>query len=232
MPGYAVIYARHSPRPGVTDSCNAQIKMCRDYCRLHELEIAGEYKDEGISGASDQRPGLDLAMAAAIKTRAALVVYSLSRFARSTKQAIELSERLNKRHANLVCIKESFDTQTAMGKFVFTIFSAIAELEREQIRERTSDTMRKYQQEGRRMGRADQTPFGWHLDPRDPARMREDKSEQRVIQQMLLLREGGMTLRGIAAELLKRNVKCRGNKYWHHSTVSKILTRSANTPPS
>jgi DNA invertase Pin-like site-specific DNA recombinase len=68
-------------------------------------------------------------LAAACERKAALIVYSLSRLARSTKDAIAISERLAKNGADLVSLSERIDTTTAAGKIVFRMLAVLAEFE-------------------------------------------------------------------------------------------------------
>ena len=65
-----------------------------------------------------------------------VVVESISRFARNTKDLLELTEQLSNKHVQFISQKENIDTNTPAGKFMLTIFGAVAELEREYIRQR------------------------------------------------------------------------------------------------
>src|SRR5262245_63351146 len=119
----------------------------------------------------------------------------LSRLARCTKDAIDLAERLSAAGADLAVIQENVNTRSPMGRFIFTLFSALAQLEREQIAERTSSAMLKHQARGRRMTRADRCPYGWRPDPCDPDRLVEDAVEQATIRRILEERRIGRGLR-------------------------------------
>jgi DNA invertase Pin-like site-specific DNA recombinase len=111
-----------------------------------------------------------------------------------------------------------------MGRFIFTLFSALAQLEREQIAERTSAAMLRHQAKGRRMTRADRCPYGWKVDPRQPERLAEDDAEQAVIARIRQERQKSMSLREIAASLDRTGVRCRGRR-WEHSAIRSILRR-------
>jgi DNA invertase Pin-like site-specific DNA recombinase len=153
------------------------------------------------------------------------VVYSLSRLARCTKDAIDLAERLNSAGADLAVIQENVNTRSPMGRFIFTLFSALAQLEREQISERTSNAMIRHQASGRRMTRPDRCPFGWQPDPEDPERLIEDAEEQAAIARVREERQRGRGLREIARALDQAGIDCRG-RGWSHSTVRSILIRA------
>ena len=102
----------------------------------------------------------------ACKAKAVLVVYKLDRLARNTRDALDVLERLQKSKADLASVVEQINSRSPMGRFFFTQLAAFAELEREQIRARTSAAMRSYQAEGRRMTRADRCPYGKDPNPR------------------------------------------------------------------
>jgi DNA invertase Pin-like site-specific DNA recombinase len=82
-----------------------------------------------------------------------LVVWKLDRLARSTKQLIATVEELVRRGVGFRCLTQDIDTTTAGGRLVFTIFSAIAEFEREIIQERTRAGLDAARTRGRRGGR-------------------------------------------------------------------------------
>lgn len=91
---------------------------------------------ETASGSKVDRPQL-IAALGYMRSGDTLIVWKLDRLARSTKQLLETVEMLNKRGIGFRCLTQDLDTTTAGGKLIFTIFAAIAEFERELIRERT-----------------------------------------------------------------------------------------------
>jgi DNA invertase Pin-like site-specific DNA recombinase len=223
-----VLYARFSPRPNPEecDSAEKQLERCRAYSEGHGYTVIAEYKDKDLSGArADNRPGLQNAIAAACKRKAVLVVYSLSRLARCTRDAIDLAASLSAAGADLAVIQENVNTRSPMGRFVFILFSALAELEREQVAERTSTAMLRHQAKGRRMTRPDRCPYGWRHDPSDPVRLVEDGDEQATIARIREERRKGCGLREIARRLDAAGIACRGGQ-WSHTTVRSVLLRS------
>jgi DNA invertase Pin-like site-specific DNA recombinase len=123
-------------------------------------------------------------------------------------------------------IQENVKTRSPMGRFVFILFSALAELEREQVAERTSAAMLRHQAKGRRMTRPDRCPYGWRPDPSDPERLVEDAEEQATIRRIREERRVGRGLREIARRLDLAGIACRGGQ-WSHTTVRSILLRPA-----
>ena len=138
--------SRPARRRTSATSVEKQIERCRAYAAGHGYTVVAEHADKDLSGGrADNRPGLQKAIAEACRRQAVLVVYSLSRLARNTKDAIDLAERLNAAGADLAVIQENVNTRSPMGRFIFTLFSALAQLEREQIADRTSTAMLRHQ---------------------------------------------------------------------------------------
>jgi DNA invertase Pin-like site-specific DNA recombinase len=108
--------------------------------QIADLQRAGcekIFSDEGISGASKDRPGFDACMAF-LEPGDMLVVYKLDRLARSIRHLIDIVGRLNERGIAFKSISEAWlDTTNPQGRFIFHIFAALAEFERELIIERT-----------------------------------------------------------------------------------------------
>ncbi len=82
-----------------------------------------------------------------------VVIESLSRLGRSTKDLIDLTEIFEKKGVHLVSLKESIDTSTSTGKLLFTLMSAIAQFERDVIADRTREGLRSARARGRNGGR-------------------------------------------------------------------------------
>jgi DNA invertase Pin-like site-specific DNA recombinase len=223
----AVIYARFSPRPDASecDSVERQLERCRSYCQAHGYEVIAEKHDEDMSGGrADNRPGLQAAISLACKRKAVLVVYKLDRLARNTRDALDVLERLQRSKADLASLVEQINTRSPMGRFFFTQLAAFAELEREQIRARTSAAMRGYQANGRRMTRADRCPFGKMPDPLDPSRLIDCPEEQAGLARMRQLRAEGRGAKAITAALNAERFPCRGCG-WHLTTERRLLER-------
>lgn len=220
----AILYARFSPRPSGEDclSIETQLDRCRQLTAAKAWEVLAWHEDRELSGGrADNRPGLQAALDDACKHKAVLVCYSLSRLARNTHDAIEISERLDKCGANFFSLSESIDTTSPTGRFTFTLFAALATLEREQIGERTSDAMQRHQEAGRRMTRKDRLPFGWKLHPENNLLTVKCEEEQKTIEEIKALHKDGWAMRSIAEKL---GCTCRG-KRWHHPTIRSILLR-------
>ncbi len=80
-------------------------------------------------------------------------ITSISRIARSTKDFLKIIEDLQRNKVDLISSKENIDTTTPQGSFMLTVFSALAELEREQIRERQQEGIAIAKKQGKHLGR-------------------------------------------------------------------------------
>jgi DNA invertase Pin-like site-specific DNA recombinase len=108
--------------------------------------------DDVASGARDDRPGLEQAMKA-LRKGDVLVVYKLDRVGRSLPHLVELVAELERREVGFRVLTGQIDTTTAAGRLVFHIFAALAEFERELIRERTRAGLDAARARGRKGGR-------------------------------------------------------------------------------
>jgi DNA invertase Pin-like site-specific DNA recombinase len=108
--------------------------------------------DEKMTGTKRDRPELTKMLDRMIAGDT-VVIESLSRLGRSTKDLIELTELFQSRGVNLVSLKESIDTSTPTGKLLFTLMSAIAQFERDCIAERTREGLKAAKARGRNGGR-------------------------------------------------------------------------------
>ena len=115
------------------------------------LEVDRVYIDK-MSGKDMERPFLQ-EMMNFVREGDSVVVESISRFARNTKDLLELTEQLSNKHVQFISQKENIDTNTPAGKFMLTIFGAVAELEREYIRQRQREGIEIAKQQKKYKGR-------------------------------------------------------------------------------
>ena len=108
--------------------------------------------EDKVSGAKTSRPGLDAALEYA-RAGDCIVVWRLDRLGRSLKHLIEVVEDLESKEIGFISLQEGFDTTTSGGKLIFQIFGALAEFERNLIRERTMAGLTAARARGRLGGR-------------------------------------------------------------------------------
>ncbi len=118
---------------------------------LHKSGCEKIYTDT-ISGAKAQRPGLAECLSYA-RRGDTVVVWKLDRLGRSLKNLIEITGQLEGQGIGLKSLQESIDTSTPGGKLVFHVFGALAEFERDLIRERTNAGLTAARARGRKGGR-------------------------------------------------------------------------------
>lgn len=118
---------------------------------MTELGVEKVFIDR-ISGKNTDRPELKRMMGF-VRQGDCVVVESISRFARNTKDLLELVERLTAKGVEFVSKKEAIDTTTPTGKFMLTIFGAVAELEREYILQRQAEGIAIAKEQGVYKGR-------------------------------------------------------------------------------
>ncbi len=147
------LYARVSTKNNGQDP-ETQLMALREYAKVRKLEVFAEYVDVGISGSKDSRPALNQLMADARKRRFdAVLVARFDRFARSTRHLVLALEEFNALGVDFISLSESVDTSTPMGKMVYTVIAAVAELERSLIRERVVMGLQRAKAQGKRLGR-------------------------------------------------------------------------------
>ena len=131
-----------------------QLHALREYARARGLELVEEFVDQGISGAKDKRPALDRLLKDAHRRRFDLVAcVKLDRLARSVRHLTTLAAEFEALGIGLVVLDQAIDTTTPSGRLLFHVLGAIAEFERDLIRERTAAGMRAARRRGKRIGR-------------------------------------------------------------------------------
>jgi DNA invertase Pin-like site-specific DNA recombinase len=131
-----------------------QAVALRDYAAHRGFQIVEEYRDEGISGSKDSRPALDRLMKDA-RTRKfdVVIVARFDRFARSVSHLLRALEEFAHLGVDFVSLSESIDTSTPVGRMIFTVLGAVAELERNLIRERVQMGISRARRQGKALGR-------------------------------------------------------------------------------
>src|ERR1700732_3477397 len=145
------IYARVSTKD---QSCELQVRDLRAYCGARGFDLVREYVDVGQSGAKDSRPALNKLMDDARKRQFdVIVVWRLDRVAGSTNELLTALEEFRALGIQFISYQENVDTSTPLGQALFTIVSAVAQLERDLIRERVSAGIRNARANGKKLGR-------------------------------------------------------------------------------
>ena len=215
----AVAYVRVSTAEQAREgwSLTVQRKRVRAYCDARGWRLAKVYADEGVSSAT-RRPAFEQMVAAVLTDGVdAIVAMKLDRLGRSAAGLLSLYERLERKGVRIVTIEDGIDTSTANGRLMRTILAALAEWERDVIRDRTRTGVRAAMDDGRRVG---QPPFGCAV--RD-GRLVEHTDEQRILRQIRSRHSAGASLAAIARELNAAAILPRRGR-WHPTTVARALS--------
>lgn len=129
----------------------AEQNSARQEVLMQQLGAQRMYIDRA-SGKNTDRPQLQK-MLSFVRQGDTVVVESISRFARNTRDLLELIEQLNAKEVGFISKKEAIDTGTPTGKFMLTVFAAVAELEREYILQRQKEGIALAKQAGKYKGR-------------------------------------------------------------------------------
>ena len=222
----AIAYIRVSTEQQATEgvSMAAQLERIRAYCLANGLELVAIHEDAGLSGKrADNRPGLQAALDDVCNRGGVLVVYSLSRLARSVSDSLAIIDRLQKAGADLASLTERIDTTTAAGKMLLTMLAAFAQFERDLTAERTTAALAHKKALGQRVGTV---PFGWDLSA-DGITLVENAAEQQTIATIRALRASGMTLQAIADRLNASATPTKKGTKWTPTTIRAMASRAA-----
>ena len=148
-------------------SLEAQEKKLKQWCEVKEYTNYQVYQDGGWSGSNLDRPEMKRLISDIMNRKVnRVVVYKLDRLSRSQKDTLFLLEELFiPNNVEFYSMNENFDTSTPYGKAMIGILSVFAQLERENIRERTRMGMYERVKEGYWMG-GNGVPFGYDYDPK------------------------------------------------------------------
>jgi len=228
--GYARVSTTEQADEGV--SLDAQAARIAEWCQRSGHSEPRIETDAGLSGKrADNRPALQRALEAVCRQRGILVVYSLSRLCRSTRDALDIAERIKRAGAHLVSITEAIDTTTAMGAFFFTVMAALGELERRLIGERTKEALRHKRRQGQKLGGL--APYGYRAidsgirapDGRPVIALEPAHDEKHVIDSIRAMRESGLPYRAIAERLNEQAAPTRTGVAWCGKVIRDILQR-------
>lgn len=217
----AIGYIRVSTQGQADDgvSLSAQRAKITAWCEANDYELVAVFEDAGISGSSMKgRTGLHDALQATGRDMA-LVAYSISRLARSTRDMIDIADRLKKRGADLVSLTERIDTTSAAGHMVFQMLAVLAEFERRQTAERTRMALAHKKSKGEIYG---PVPFGFCEVER---RLEVVAAEAQIVAKVLRMRTAGKSYRAIADYLNAHGIAGKQGGRWYASTVRYMVSR-------
>ncbi len=202
-------------------SLEAQSSLLKKYAELNGYDNVIEIQDI-LSGKNVNRPGFQEMMQLVEKKKVnAIFVYSLSRFGRNVVDVIQNISLLNKSHVEFYSYSEKIDTSSANGKFFLTLLSALAELEKNIISERTKMALNCKREKSEKIG---SVPYG--CDCFDGKNLTENAEERATLNLMRELRIQKCSYSEIVTRLTKAGRKNkRGQVRWHKSQVIRLLKK-------
>ena len=146
-------------------SLDAQKAKMKAFCEYNDYEIAGEYEDAGISGKSIENRIEFGRMMDDIKSGkdnvSYVLVFKLSRFGRNAADTLSSLQTMQDYDVNLICVEDGIDSSKDAGKLMISVLSAVAEIERENIRVQTMEGRMQKAREGKWNGGF--APYGYKL---------------------------------------------------------------------
>jgi DNA invertase Pin-like site-specific DNA recombinase len=217
----AAIYVRVSTEDQARDgfSIPAQLKRLKSYCLARGWVVFNEYIDEGFSGRSAERPNYKKMMHDKDQWDV-LVVLKMDRIHRNSRNFAMMMDFLRSWNKEFNSMQESFDTTTAIGRFVMDTIQRIAQLESEQTGERVKVGMTQKAKEGKgHLGSPE--PFGYHYMDGELAIA---DNEALAVAKMFTMAASLSSLNDICEALEAQGVKTKHGGCWQRGTVHGILT--------
>ncbi|WP_353278848.1 recombinase family protein [Wolbachia endosymbiont (group A) of Udea olivalis] len=218
------IYTRKSNEDGLEqkfNSLDAQRVACEKYIKSREgwVALAKRYDDGGYSGKNLERPAIkELFEDVKGGEVDCVVVYTLDRLSRETKDSIEVTSFFRRHRVNFVAVTQIFDNNTPMGKFVQTVLSGAAQLEREMIVERVKNKIATSKEQGLWMGGT--LPLGYDVKDKELIiNEKEAKLVKHIFERYIELK----SMVELARELNSQGYRTKSGIF-KKATVRRIIT--------
>ncbi|WP_353269616.1 recombinase family protein [Wolbachia endosymbiont (group A) of Myopa testacea] len=218
------IYTRKSNEDGLEqkfNSLDAQRVACEKYIKSREgwVVLAKRYDDGGYSGKNLERPAIkELFEDVKAGEVDCVVVYTLDRLSRETKDCIEVTSFFRRHRVSFVAVTQIFDNNTPMGKFVQTVLSGAAQLEREMIVERVKNKIATSKEQGLWMGGT--LPLGYDVKEKELIiNEKEAKTVKHIFARYMEIK----SMAELARELNREGYRTRSDIF-KKATVRRIVT--------
>ncbi|MGL5029038.1 MAG: recombinase family protein [Wolbachia pipientis] len=217
------IYTRKSNEDGLEqkfNSLDAQRVACEKYIKSREgwVALAKRYDDGGFSGSNLNRPAIkELFEDVKAGEVDCVVVYTLDRLSRETKDCIEVTSFFRRHRISFVAVTQIFDNNTPMGKFVQTVLSGAAQLEREMIVERVKNKIATSKEQGLWMGGT--LPLGYDVKDKELIiNEKEAKTVKHIFERYMELK----SMAELARELNREGYRTKSDIF-KKATVRRII---------
>jgi site-specific DNA recombinase len=218
------IYTRVSTEDQAREgfSLEAQKERLEAYCEAQGWDVFKHYVDDGHSGRNTKRPAYKKMLEEKDKWDTILVM-KMDRIHRNSKNFMIMMEDLEKWGKKFTSMQESLDTSNAVGRFVVDIIQRIAQLESEQIGERTYMGMAQKAETGEGL-LGFNPPYGYHIRDKDLVLV---EGEARVVREIFSRYEAGESMDYIAWILNKEGTYTRRNNTWTIWSIGHLLRNPA-----
>ena len=218
----AALYVRVSTDEQAEEgySLDAQLDVLRTYCEVQDLQIAGEFVDDGYSGRNENRPAYRRLFSPEVRpTWDVLVVMKMDRIHRNSRNFMNMMDDLERHHQQFVSTYDRIDTSTAVGRFLMNMIQSLAQLESEQTGERTYMGMHQKAEEGDGI-LGFNAPYGYVFSD-DGLVPQEDEAP--VISEIFAMYLSGMPMDDIAYRLNSSGTLTRRGNPWNKFNLRTIL---------
>ena len=213
--GYVRVSTDEQAKSGL--GLEAQIAKIKAYAELFDIELTEIIMDEGISGKTLDREGLQRAIKMLKDKKAeGMVIAKLDRLTRNVADLGTLVSTVFDK-AELYSVSEQINTKNAAGRLVLNVLVSVAQWERETICERTKDALQAKKARGEKTG--GNTPFGFDVIN---GKLVKNEEEQAIISEIKNLKNKGLSLRKIAEVLNAKGITTKNGKTWTATQIQRI----------
>ena len=213
--GYVRVSTEEQAKSGL--GLEAQIAKIKAYAELFDIELTEIIMDEGISGKTLDREGLQRAIKILKDKKAeGMVIAKLDRLTRNVADLGTLVSTVFDK-AELYSVSEQINTKNAAGRLVLNVLVSVAQWERETICERTKDALQAKKARGEKTG--GNVPFGFNVIN---GKLVKNEEEQAIISEIKSLKNKGLSLRKIAGILNEKGIVTKNGKAWTATQIQRI----------
>ena len=217
-----IAYVRVSTEGQVKDGygLEAQERDIRVYCAKNDMELMKVYREEGVSGAKEDRPVFNKSLYGEAQNPPVegIVVAKNDRVARDINIYYYYKMLLKKKDIELISVAEDFGEFGVMARFLEAFTMCVAEMERDNIKKRTSAG--RSMKIGRGGFAGGRVPYGYDNVEKE---LRVNEEEAKVVREIFELRGKGWKLREIAELMNLRGIKSKSGKEFTIVTVQNVL---------
>ena len=218
---YATIYSRVSSPNQVREySLEEQERRCRERCDLMGWRVRYLFREEGVSGATLNRPKFQIMLEKARMERFDILVFwKLDRFCRSLVDLVNIERELREYGISLHSVTEQIDTTTPVGKFNFRNLASAAELERELIKERSKMGMHALARQHKWPN--NYPPLGY--DKREDGKLNINEGEAKLVTRIFNKYLDFKSMPEVAFRLNEKGIKTKRKNAWSVPSIKKVL---------